>query len=63
MAWTQNVELIVMVTSLVDEMGKVKCEKYWADENMSLHFGQFEIYTKKETQLYEGRLVRRDLDL
>ena len=52
-----------MVTSLVDEMGKVKCEKYWADECSSLQFGQFEIVTLKDFPLFEGRLIKRDIEI
>lgn len=60
MIWEQNVEIIVMVTKLV-ENGNPKCDKYWPDiGNVSVH-GDFTVTTK--TEVNNSKFTLRTLEM
>ena len=52
-----------MITPLKDEMEKTKCEKYWPDQDKSLHVSEFEVFNSSEVALFNGSLIKRTFDL
>ncbi|CAN9515307.1 unnamed protein product [Ophioblennius macclurei] len=57
MIWQHNVKVIVMASREI-EMGKRKCECYWAAEGKEASFGPFTITCQGETQPSEDMVVR-----
>uniref|UniRef100_UPI0037E94CE4 tyrosine-protein phosphatase non-receptor type 18 isoform X2 n=1 Tax=Semicossyphus pulcher TaxID=241346 RepID=UPI0037E94CE4 len=55
--WQHNVKVIVMACREV-EMGKKKCECYWAAVQQSAAFGPFTVYSQGETRPSEDLVVR-----
>ncbi|KAM6981886.1 tyrosine-protein phosphatase non-receptor type 18 [Tautogolabrus adspersus] len=55
--WQNNVKVIVMACREV-EMGKKKCECYWAAEQQSAAFGPFTVYNQGELRPNEDLVVR-----
>ncbi|XP_065909372.1 tyrosine-protein phosphatase non-receptor type 12-like [Dysidea avara] len=57
MLWYHNIEIVVMACREV-EMGKPKCEKYWADEGETREFGPISVTCIKEEKLTEDVTLR-----
>lgn len=57
MIWQQNITVIVMACREV-EMGKRKCECYWAPVHQSAAFGPFTVSTQGELRPNEDIVVR-----
>uniref|UniRef100_A0A3Q3F191 protein-tyrosine-phosphatase n=1 Tax=Kryptolebias marmoratus TaxID=37003 RepID=A0A3Q3F191_KRYMA len=57
MIWQYNVKVIVMACREM-EMGKRKCECYWAAAHQSAAFGPFVVTSQRETRLNEDTVVR-----
>ncbi|XP_026189204.1 tyrosine-protein phosphatase non-receptor type 18 [Mastacembelus armatus] len=57
MIWQQDVKVIVMACKEI-EMGKKKCECYWAPVHQSTAFGPFTVSNQGETHPNEDILVR-----
>ena len=56
MIWSENVQVIVMVTNLW-ESGKSKCEQYWpSKEEKEREYGPFTVKIKDETTYPEYTL-------
>ncbi|XP_041654998.1 tyrosine-protein phosphatase non-receptor type 18, partial [Cheilinus undulatus] len=55
--WQNNVKVIVMACREV-EMGKKKCECYWAADQNSASFGPFTIYNQGESHPNEDLVMR-----
>nr|XP_020484244.2 tyrosine-protein phosphatase non-receptor type 18-like isoform X2 [Labrus bergylta] len=55
--WQNNIKVIVMACREV-EMGKKKCECYWAAEQQSAVFGPFTVYNQGETHPNVDLVVR-----
>ncbi|XP_052807926.1 receptor-type tyrosine-protein phosphatase eta-like [Mya arenaria] len=50
MVWEQNVDIIVMLTKLV-ENGRIKCDKYWPDVNKPKYYGDLLVSVASESNL------------
>ncbi|WAR09003.1 PTPRQ-like protein, partial [Mya arenaria] len=50
MVWEQNVDMIVMLTKLV-ENGRIKCDKYWPDVNKPKYYGDLLVSVASESKL------------
>ncbi|KAL4229961.1 hypothetical protein ACF0H5_010352 [Mactra antiquata] len=47
MIWEKDIEMIVMLTNLV-EGAKVKCVEYWGEQNTTVTHGDISVYTEPE---------------
>ncbi|XP_029974777.1 tyrosine-protein phosphatase non-receptor type 18 [Salarias fasciatus] len=57
MIWQYNVKVIVMASREI-EMGKRKCECYWAAEHQEASFGPFTVTTQGETKPSGDMVIR-----
>ncbi|XP_071314814.1 tyrosine-protein phosphatase non-receptor type 18 isoform X2 [Trachinotus anak] len=57
MVWQHDVKVIVMACREI-EMGKKKCECYWAPVHQSAAFGPFTVHSQGETRPNEDTVVR-----
>ncbi|XP_062271314.1 tyrosine-protein phosphatase non-receptor type 18 [Scomber scombrus] len=57
MIWQHDVKVIVMACRLI-EMGKKKCQCYWAEERQSAAFGPFTVSNQMETLCNDDVIVR-----
>lgn len=57
MIWQHDVKVIVMACREI-EMGKRKCECYWAEVRQSASFGPFTVYSQGETRPNEDMVIR-----
>ncbi|XP_059169926.1 uncharacterized protein LOC131951611 [Physella acuta] len=56
MLWEQNVEVVVMLTNLIEE-GKVKCERYWPEKESTM-FGDIKVELAS-TQVFADYTIRK----
>ncbi|XP_047442983.1 tyrosine-protein phosphatase non-receptor type 18 [Mugil cephalus] len=57
MIWQHHVKVIVMACREI-EMGKRKCECYWAAEHQTVSFGPFSVSNEEETRPNEDTVIR-----
>ncbi|KAM7411083.1 hypothetical protein PAMA_021185 [Pampus argenteus] len=57
MIWQHDIKVIVMACREI-EMGKKKCECYWAPVHQSAAFGPFTVYNQGETRPNEDMVIR-----
>ncbi|XP_040007691.1 tyrosine-protein phosphatase non-receptor type 18 isoform X2 [Xiphias gladius] len=57
MIWQNDIKVIVMACREI-EMGKRKCECYWAPVHQSAAFGPFTVINQEETRPSEGIVIR-----
>ncbi|XP_053174088.1 tyrosine-protein phosphatase non-receptor type 18, partial [Scomber japonicus] len=57
MIWQHDVKVIVMACRVI-EMGKKKCQCYWAEERQSAAFGPFTVSNEMETLCNDDVIVR-----
>ncbi|XP_072180078.1 receptor-type tyrosine-protein phosphatase mu-like [Diadema setosum] len=60
MIWQENVETVVMVTTLTQN-GKDQCTQYWPEESRSINIGNFSIFLSEEHTFSDH--VIRELDV
>jgi len=63
MVWNTNVSVIVMLTRLI-ESEKIKCHRYWPDENDKYFTSdRFEVYLEEDEKLENGTMEKRKFKL
>ncbi|KAL3882799.1 hypothetical protein ACJMK2_029106, partial [Sinanodonta woodiana] len=64
MVWEQNVEIIIMLTEIVEMNGfMVKCEKYWPDGNAPVLYGLIDVTVTNEIMSLPNCCVLRVITL